>query len=90
MSRVEIKIMAAARNVNVYVEYSEAVTIGELIEKLKKMDVKIFDVELSRGKSNDSQFQTAVFDIRLPKKMPHSTVITAIAEIDSVKSVEEL
>lgn len=90
MSRVEIKIMAAARNVNVYVEYSESVTIGELIEKLKKMDVKIFDVELSRGKSNDSQFQTAVFDIRLPRKMPHSTVITAIAEIDSVKSVEEL
>ncbi|MBO4971286.1 MAG: MgtC/SapB family protein [Clostridia bacterium] len=90
MSRLEMKIMSAARNVNIYVEYDEAVTLGELIEKMKRMDVKIFDVELSRGKTHENQFQTAVFDIRLPKKMPHSTLIATIAEIESVKSVEEL
>jgi len=90
MSRLEMKIMSAARNVNIYVEYTETSVLGELIERMKKMDVKIFDIELSRGKNDESRLHTAVFDIRLPKKMPHSAVMAAMAELDAVKSVEEL
>jgi len=90
MSKLEMKIMSAARNVNIYVEYTETAALGELIEKMKKMDVKIYDIELSRGKVEESRLHTAVFDIRLPKKMPHSSVMAAMAELDSVKSIEEL
>lgn len=90
MNKLELKIMSAARNVNIYVEYADVSTLGDIIEKMKKLDVKIFDVELSRKNNDESKLHTAVFDIRLPKKMPHSSVMATIAEIETVKSVEEL
>lgn len=90
LSKLEVKIMSNSRNMNVYVEYTESSTLGELIDKMKALDVRIFDVELSRNLNPTGGLHSAVFDIKLPKKMPHSTVMTAMAEVNTVKSVEEL
>jgi uncharacterized membrane protein YhiD involved in acid resistance len=70
------------------IEYS--VTANELIEKLKSMDIHIFDIELTKGINPTATELSAILDIKLPAKMKHTKVMTAIAEIKTVKSVEEL
>ncbi len=89
LSKLEIKIMSSARNMNLYVEYTDTSALGELIEIMKKLDIRIFDIELSRGKSQE-MIHSAVFDIKLPKKLQHAKVMTVLAEMPKVKSVKEL
>jgi hypothetical protein len=82
--------MANSRNMNISVEYTDTSTLGELIEKLKSMDIHIFDIELTKGINPTATELSAILDIKLPAKMKHTKVMTAIAEIKTVKSVEEL
>ena len=90
LAKLEMRIMANSRNMNISVEYSDTATLGVLIEKLKSMDIHIFDIELTKGINPSATELSAILDIKLPQKMSHSRVMTSIAEIATVKSVEEL
>ena len=68
----------------------EAQNIGMIIEKVKSMNIKIYDVEITRMRAADGLNPGAIFSIRLPKKGDHSAVMASIGEIPSVVSVEEV
>ncbi len=90
LSKLEVLLMSNSKNMNVYVEYTETSTIGDIIEKLKALDIRIFDIDLSRNINQAENIHSAMFDIKIPKKTTHAIVLTTIAEVSTVKSVEEL
>ena len=90
LSYFESKIMSTARNMNIYIEFLSTNDIGIIIETLKKMEVRIFDVEITRIRSSDGLPPSAIFSVRLPKKSKHAEVMAAIASVGGVQSVEEL
>lgn len=89
-SKLERWMMATSRNMNIYIEFNEAQNIGMIIEKVKSMNIKIYDVEITRMRATDGLNPGAIFSIRLPKKGDHSAVMASIGEISSVVSVEEV
>ena len=89
-SKLEHMILSRSRNINLYVEFEHTDDISDIIEKIKSKQVKIFDVEVEKAKYSDNKYPTAIFTLQLPKKMSHTVVMTAIAQIDSVRSIEEL
>ncbi len=89
-SRLEHVILSRSRNINLYVEFENTDDISDIIEKIKSKQVKIFDVEVTKAKYSESKYPNAIFTLQLPKKMSHTVVMTAIAEIDAVRSIEEL
>ena len=89
-SKLEHMILSHARNINLYVEFENTDDITLVIEKIKSENVRIFDVEITKAKYSDSKYPNAIFALRLPKKTPHTTVMTAIAQIDVVRMIEEL
>jgi len=90
LSYFESKIMSTARNMNIYIEFLSTNDIGAIIDTLKKMDVRIFDVEITKIRSSDGLPPSAIFSIRLPKKSKHADVMAAIASVGGVQSVQEL
>jgi putative Mg2+ transporter-C (MgtC) family protein len=90
LGMLEGRIMSTARNMNIYIEFSETDDIGETIEKLKKLNVKIFDIEITKIRSSDGLLPSAILFIRLPRKAKHSDVMAAISSISGIQSVEEL
>ena len=54
------------------------------------MDVKVFDVEISKKSSSKSAYPNAIFSLMLPKKTSHDTLLAIIAQLDSVRAIEEL
>ena len=52
--------------------------------------MRIFDVELAKAKSGESAYPNAIFSLQLPKKQPHTVLITAVAEVEHVRAIEEL
>ena len=89
-SRLEARLIASARNMNLFVEYSDSETLGRVIDNLKKLNVKIYDVEITKNRASDGISTGAILSVRLPRSLPHAVVMAEIASSDGVRSVEEL
>lgn len=88
-SRLERVIVSRARNINLFIEFEHVDELGKIISVIKEQDIRIFDVEVR--KAGEKQLtQSAVFSIRLPKRMPHTKVMTVLAGVDGIRTIEEL
>lgn len=89
-SRLERFILSRSKNINLFVEFEHLDDLSLVIEKIKAQDTKIFDVEVTKAKHSENNYPSAIFSLRLPKKKTHTALMTAIAEVDTVRSIEEL
>ena len=89
-TRFESFILSHSRNINLFVEFEDIDDVSHIIEKIKEQNVRIFDVELTKAKYSETKYPNAIFSLRLPKKMPHASLVTVIASINTVRSIEEL
>ncbi len=89
-SKLETFILSHTRNVNLYVEMEHSEDISEVIRKIKDQEVRIYDVEISKGSGSGESYPNAVFSLQLPKKKSHTLVMTAIAEVENVRAIEEI
>lgn len=90
LSYVEGKIIASARNMNIYVEYTSSTDVGEVIDGIKKLDVKIYDIEIRRSKAAEGVYPSSIISLKLPKGMPHAVLMAEVASTHGVRSVEEV
>ncbi len=89
LPRVERFIMNRSRNINLGVTFLHIDDVGTIISRIKSQDIRIFDVEIHKGVGTEAS-QSAVLSVRLPKRMSHATVMTVLADIENVLSIEEL
>ena len=89
-SKLEHFILSRSRDINLYVEFENTDDLTDIIERIKQHDIRIFDVEVTKAKYSETHYPNAIFSLQLPKKKPHTAVMTAIAEIETVRSIEEL
>ena len=90
LSKLERFILSRSKNINLYVEFEDINDLSDVIEKIKLYDTRIFDVEVTKAKYSETKYPNAIFSLRLSKKVTHTAIMTAISEIDSVRSIEEL
>ena len=90
LSKLESFILARSRNVNMYIEFETMDDVALIVAKFKEQNVRVFDVEISKQKSSKTGCPNAIFSLLLPKKTPHCLVLAAIAQLDSVRAIEEL
>lgn len=89
-SKFERFILSHSRNINLYVEMEDLDDLSSVIEKIKGQDTRIFDVEITKAKYSETHYPNAIFSLQLPKKKTHTALLTAIAEVEAVRSIEEL
>lgn len=90
LGRLEQRLRSTSINMTVYVEFLEASDIGAIIECVKSMNIRVYDVEIIRMRGAEGLHPSATFSLRLPKKTEHSSVLTAISSIKDVCTVEEV
>lgn len=90
LSRMESRLIASARNMNIYMEYSDSAVLGQVIDNIKKLNVKIYDVEITKNRAVDGFSTGAIVSLRLPRALPHAVIMAEIASSDGVRGVEEL
>ena len=88
LSRLERIIVSRARNVNLYVEFEHIDDVGKIITAIKEQEIRIFDVEIHKSKGTGNP--SAVFSVRLPKRMPHTKILTLLAGVENVRAIEEV
>lgn len=91
LSRLDWFLISNVKNINVYVEYTEAENLTVVLHKLKDDDVKILDVEITKNKLETEEVHiSAVLMLKLTKKTDNDRVLETISGIDGVRAVEEL
>lgn len=89
LSRLEYFIMSTSRNLNLYIEYKVNDSLVQMTEYLRLHHVGVSDLQVTKSGAA-SQNPCAIFSLDLPRKFSHDKLMTALAGIDGVVSVEEL
>ena len=86
---IETMLVERARFINIYVEFHSLDNIGTIINRIKEQGAQICDVDISRTGAEGSKNPSAVFSIHLEHKQPHTRILTAIAELNSIYTIDE-
>lgn len=89
-TRLESFVISHSRNINLYVEFEDMDDLSNIVEQIRSRGVRIFDVEITKAKYSETKYPNAIFSLRLPKKMTHASLVTLIASVDKVRTIEEL
>mgnify|MGYP003305147239 CR=1 FL=1 len=89
-SKLESFILSHSRNINVFVEFESIDSVTHILSKLNEQDVKVFDVEITKQMNSGALYPNAIFSIKIPKKTSHAAIMSAISQVDTVRSIEEL
>lgn len=90
LARFEWHLTSSARDVNLFVEYSNADTLLAISELLRGENVAVSDLQITRSTGAEEKNPCAIFSVQLPRKLSHDRLMTGIARLDGVVSVEEL
>lgn len=90
LPHVEAILLERARNMNLYVEFQSMDNIGEILDRIKEQAVQIYEVELDRGREERSRNPSAIFTLRLQKRLPHAQVLAAISDLDCIYTIDEI
>ena len=70
------------RDINLYMEFYSLGDISTIINQLKSQNVQIYDIDIERNKSGEALHPSAIFSIRLNEKIPHTQLLSDLAELD--------
>ena len=87
---VDAYIQENARDINLYMEFYSLGDISTIINQLKAQNVQIYDIDIERNKSGEALHPSAIFSIRLNEKIPHTQLLSDLAELDCLCVIEEL
>lgn len=90
LPRVENRLLANARNLNLYLEVADAAGIVGVTAFLRERGVEIQDLEFCPGKPSVSGAPSFLIEVRLPRKTEHASLLAALLELDDVRVIEEM
>ena len=64
--------------------------LGAVVNCVKKQDIRIYDVDISKVEQNGEQHVRGLFSVKLPKRGPHTELLARIATIDGIVAIEEI
>ncbi len=89
LARFEYFMVSNSRTVTIFVEYTETSKLSAIVETVKENSSYIRDIEITKSNS-ESNTSCAIFSLQMPRRTSHDKMITIIANLDGVVSVEEL
>jgi len=87
-SKMEYYLMASARAVNVYVDFTDKQELYRILGVIREHGIEIIDSEISKNAEFNSI--NAIFTLKFPRKYSHDEIINEIMMLESVRQVEEL
>ena len=87
---LESFLLQKSRNMILYVEYLHVNDFRTVARCLKGLGIRIIDVDLNTDYRKESQNPSAVFTVRLPRKLTHPQVQAAIFALDNICKIDEI
>ncbi len=89
-SRIEYRILANSKAMNVLVEYRDPECLDRLIGVFKANDVTVLSLEIAKNGAKTSTESTVIFSLQRNKRGGHEELLTEISRTKGIISAEEL
>lgn len=90
LSKLEYRFARATKDISLYVEYSQASAIEEIIRLLKAENVKLSNLEISRVEEDAGQHYCAMLTLQGRRGTSGGQLADRISAIQDVSNIEEL
>lgn len=91
MQPMEVRYKRRLRNITLCVEFDSVEDVGSITNEINSHGAKIYDIDFERVKREGELFPSAIFTLKLDRENPsHSEMLSAIAEMPCVYSIQEL
>ncbi len=87
---LEAYLRKKSRNLNLYIEFSAVQDVRQITNCLKHMGVMVVDVEVDPGEKENQQNPSAIFALRLKRKLSHADVLSAVFKLEHIRKIDEL
>lgn len=90
LHRLDDRMVANARNVDVYMEFVKMSDLGVFMSKIKELGMKITEIEMTKSNSTEDVGVAVLLTIKLEKKRPHTEIVELFSQMEGVRYLEEL
>ena len=90
LPKLEERVSRNMRNMIIYVEYDRVEHTGLVLNQIRELGAQIYEVEIDRQEEESRQSPSAVFTIRLDKRMGHPHVLAHISKLECISAIEEV
>lgn len=87
---IDSLIQENAKIINLYAEFESLNNVGTIINRIKSQDVQILEVDIERGREKRSRNPSAVFSVRLMQRQPHTQLLSMLADLNCIYTIEEI
>ncbi len=90
LHRLDDRMIANARNIDLYLEFSKMSDLGAFMAKIKEYGMKIREIEMTKSNSAEDTGVAVLLTIKQEKKRPHTEIIEILSQIEGVQYLEEI
>lgn len=90
LHKLDDKMVATARNVDLYMEFQKMSDLGSFMSKIKNFGMKISEIEMTKSNSTEDIGVAVLLTLKLEKKRPHTEIIELLSQIEGVRYLEEI
>ncbi len=90
MSKLERLVLRSSTEVNLYIRYEDSETMERILTLLRDNQIKVLSMEITRPKGTENHKATAIFLLRLNKKLRKKELPGRLGSVEGVASVELL
>lgn len=91
MYPLEVRYKRRVRNINLFVEFENIKDLNVITEAIKEKKAQVYEIDVERMVRENKKYPSAIMILRLPRENPsHSEMLSSIAKLDCVRSVQEL
>lgn len=87
---IELSIVERSRFMNIYVEFDDMDYVSAIINCIKSENIQIYEVELGHNHQDSDRRPSAIFSVRLRRRISHTKLLAILSDVDGVKVIEEL
>ena len=91
MSPLEFAFKRRLRNITLNVEFNSVDDLNEIADTIRARDASVYEIDVERTERIGDKYPSAIFILQLSKTdHSHSAMLSSIAELGCVQSVQEL
>lgn len=90
LQRMDNRMHSRTKSMDVYLEISTQMPLGDLLRQIRGMDIEIHDVQKEAGVDGDSNIRAYTASLRVKKRMPHVDILEKLLSIDGVIYAESI
>lgn len=90
LQKMDNRMHRKTKNLEVYIEISRELSLGDLLQSLKERDFEVRDVQRETGLENDGHNRAYIATLKTQKRVHHLEIVDEVRTIDHVIYAEEL